>query len=257
MFKSPKKTPKKNDLADVLSRITLDIEYAEKKHAQDLKSHRSELARLTCVFEQIENILKKPATCKISELHKQFSGIKAGILRVNKEIESSQKHFHKAELDFEKKLHAPFANGDFNDQTSTILEEAKTAIAKFTGIFYANKLALEETIDISQKLSERTVAIEEDIHKICLPEELCEAAKINQKLNERIEVLCQETANLHLSNEADKVEATKIATSILQLYAAHKKGEKLLDQIQKNLQVNVTVAASSIPAEKKEELAPK
>ena len=258
MFKSPKKSTKKNDLTDILSRVMLDIEYAAKKLVQELKRYKIEFTKLTQALEQIETVFQKQETFKSSELQKAFSSVKTGISRLNKEIESSQKHLQKAELDFEKKLHTPFDNGNFGDQDPTILAEAKVNIAKIQETLQANKLDLDEIIDTGQILAARTAALEEGVHKICLPDELSEAAKINHKLNDCMELLCQETASLHLNEGVDKTDAEKIAACMLQLYAAHKKGEKLLDQIQKNLQpVDIASINSGLGAKEKEDPIPR
>lgn len=257
MFKSPKKSPKKNDLLDISSRIILDIEYAEKKLAQDLKTYKNAFAELSQTLEQIETLIRKPDSFKSTELNKAFSNVKVGIGKLNKEIESSQKHLHKSELEFEKKLHLPFANGSLSNTSPEALEVIKANIAKIQTTIQANKLALEEMVEAGQSIAERAMALEESVHKTCLPDELAEAAKVNQKLNERMELLCQETAALHLKGHADNADGEKINACVLQLYAAHRKSEKLLEQIQKNLQpLNVAANAAQPSAERKEGLSP-
>jgi hypothetical protein len=212
----------------------LDIEYAAKKLTQDLKKYKAEFTLLTQNLEKIERASKEQTVLKSTDLHKVFLETKTRI-RINKEIEISQKHLHKAESDFEKKLHTPFLKGNFSDQTLDRLKEAHENIKEIQDILGTNKVALDEVVDLGQKHHERIVALEEDVHKICLPDELSEATKINGRLIEYMERLCQETADFHLDASVNPIKAEEITTGMLQLYRTHQQSGRLLAQIQSNL----------------------
>ena len=111
-----------------------------------------------------------------------------------------------------------------------------------------NTSSLTEVIEAAQKHAARLIVLESVGHQIGVPNELEEATKINEKLNGRMEMICQETAMLTLnantsvsSNANPRLavdhSSKDITASMLQLYHAHKKGEKLLAQIQRNLHI--------------------
>jgi hypothetical protein len=233
MLKTFKKSPQKK--ADTLDDVVLTIEFNLKKLSQKSKQYSEQIEALSKAVDFIEKAVSKEAIFKASELYKEFLDAKALVAKLTKDFETMQKRSHKNQIEFEKKLSTPLANGLFNSLKPAAQEDLKVSIKRIQDLLASNKKSQDAMIEPIQALAKRLAQAENKVHAICLPEQLEELSKLNEKLNKFAEILCKETAELNLNANPQPCDSQKIKASLLTLYSAHQKGGLLLEQAQKNL----------------------
>jgi hypothetical protein len=96
--------------------------------------------------------------------------------------------------------------------------------------------AIEKSMECTRKL----ILLEESVIKICLPDEMEKADKLNDNLMKRLTALCEMTAPTQLPEDAPPKEAplsadSSLAKSFSHLYIEHKNGKVLLKRIKENM----------------------
>ena len=244
--KLAKTSPKKGNPVEASGKMLNTIEHKTKDLEIDLKTWHEGIVELEKNASTLEKGLKNEVVLKVTEVSKIFSDSQSQLEKMNKDVEATQKRFHKMQEDFDKKLVMPLANGGFIKQSISQIDSTKANNLKIQAILDANKKLLDEIVEKCQRLIQRLMALEENIRKICLPERMDDALKINQKLNERMEVLCQETAGLKIGAGPEIYNPKVVAAPFLQLFESHRKGEQYLLQIQTNLR-KVELAVGGVP----------
>jgi len=238
-------SPSKVNLADTASRLIIGFDSKIKNLELDFKAYNQQLEPIALSIEKIEKVTSNLLAIKSSELHKEFLETHTVLTRLNKAAEATHKEFHKLQTDFSKKLQDPLLKGDFDKETKSVLDDIKSQVKKIEATFTIYKKVLEEIVDKCQSYMKRLLGVENLVNKICLPDQLEEASKINEKLNERFKTICEETALLQLGPNPQQFDPNKIQHSFLQLFNAHIKGGQLLDQIQKKIPIPPTTLLKS------------
>lgn len=232
-----KNSPKKANIADTSHRTFLTIEFYKQNLLQDVKNWNEQLTSLELNLDRIEKACRQELEMKPQELSKEFLSTQTKIAKINKEIENSQKQANKSQVKFETKILEPFSQNKFSNQSQTALDETKVNIEKTQALFTSCKELTSPVTDRCINVTKRLNNIEDNVNNMCLSNDVDEAVKINSKLNERMEIICKETAIFLEQNASQTFDPKKISGTFLQLYKAHQDGEKLLDQIQKNLHI--------------------
>jgi len=248
-MKPAKISSKKGNVSEISCRMVLAIEFKKQSLMQDIKNWNEQLASLEFSIDKIEKAVKKELVIKSQELSKEFSSSQAKIKKLNHEIEVAQKQFNKAQVEFETKLLEPFSKGKFNNQERAHLEEAAENINKIQDIFKACEQLRQPVVEKSLDYTKRLAKIESTVHKICLPDEIEEAVKTNNKLNERIKAIYEETSGFSESPDPEQYDSKTVSTNLLQLYSTLREEKKLLKKIQENL--HIVENAPSLPPQQK------
>ncbi len=231
-------SPKKGDLIDVSNRMVCTAEYESNILEADLKVWEEQFLQLEHGTLVLEKIVGNPNITSNPELNKIFANCNSMIEKVQKQITATRKHFNKLQLDFDKKLLAPYAKASVSSQPASMADPIKLNVDKIQECINAKKQVLDTVSDQCNAYTNRLAIVEPTIYKICLSDEIESTAKILEKLNTKMELLCKETAQFHIGANPAQNNPEKINGSILQLYNMHKKGDQLLECIQKNLQPN-------------------
>ena len=238
MKKTTAKTtsPKKAETAADLSARTLhSTEYDHKELQQDIKGWQDKVRIMKESLQKIEQGIQSETPIDKQELNKLYLTTEALSAKVDKEIEKVQTQLHKAQLQFEKTLCLPQANGDFNHLGSEQREEIKRNINTITELMVQNKNLLEEILESTIDCAKRLKALESPVSRICLTEYLDETIDVNEKLNKRLQAIQEAASILFQPIPATSLPANSkqfsfgdTSVKLMQLYDNHQKGAKLL-----------------------------
>jgi len=254
MKKSPKtKTPKKDEAHKKSCKLQNELECSTKDFALDLKSWGESLTVLGANIDKIDKAIQKTVTMTPQELSKEFADTQLKLDRIKTKMEAQQKAFNLFQTKFEKTLVEPLKTDVFNGLKEETLKEVRENIEKIQAGITANTQALNAIVEKSMDYTRKLILLEESVAKICLPDEMEKADKLNDSLMKRLNTLCEMTAPTLLPEDAAPKEASLpvdsgFAKSFLHLYAEHQQGEALLARIQKNMRIPLP------PEEKKMQL---
>lgn len=243
--KTSKRSPQKK--TETLEDLVLTIEFQVKKLCQKITQYREQLAVLAPSVNNIEKAIKKEVAFKVPDLYREFNDANDCIAKLNKDIEKQQKLFHKIQTEFAKKLTTPLAMGQFSSLKAEMLVKIKTGVKTIQDLIDANSKPIHEIVDGLQNFTKRLAAVEQDVHRICLPEQLSEIEKLNQKFLSQIEVLCKDTVGIRLNADPASPDA-QIKSTFLLMFASHQKGKQLLEQVQRNIDPTAVAMAMAAPA---------
>jgi len=256
MKKSTTKTtsPKKAETAvDLSARTFNSAEFDHKELQQDIKGWQDKVRTMKESLQKIEQGIQSETPINKAELNKLYLTTEALSAKVDKEIEKVQTQLHKAQLQFEKTLCLPNANGDFNHLGLTQRDEIKDNINKITVLMVENQKLLEEILESTIDCAKRLKALESPVSRICLTEYLDETIEVNDKLNKRLQVIQDATFTLFQPVAATSLPAnpkqfsfSDTSGKLMQLYDNHQKGAKLLAESKKQF--------DDTPAERLKEL---
>lgn len=233
MMKAMKKSPQKK--ADTIDDVLLTIEFQLKKLGQKTKQYAEQAEILGKSVDFIEKATKQDVAFKAAELYKEFVDASGLATKLAKDVETQQKRYHKLQTELDKKLATPLASGKLCALKPAAIEEITANLKRIEDLLNQAKRPVDNIITVLQIQGRRLSLIENAVHSICLPEQIEEINKLNDKLNKYAEMLCKETASLSLNSNAKVGDTQKIKTTLLHLYAAHQKGGQMLEQVQKNL----------------------
>ena len=165
--KATKTSPKKGNVSDISCRMVLASEFNKQNVLQDLKGWNEQMTLIVPTLDKLEKVVKKEITLKSTEISKAFSDAQTKAIKLNHELESTQKKTNKALTDFEKKLLTPLTKGEFSGQPPAGLEEAKANIAKIQSNFDESKTLLTAFAEKLLKANKRIAVLEGDILKLC------------------------------------------------------------------------------------------
>ncbi len=242
MKKTPKaKTPKKDEAHKKSCKLQNELECSTKDFALDLKSWEESLTVLGVNIDKIDKVIQKTTTMPPQELSKAFSDTQLKLDRLKSKMEAQQKAFNLFQTKFETTLAEPLNTGAFNGLTAETLMQIRENVNKTQTGILANTQALNLVIEKGLEYTRKLVLLEESVIKICFPDEVDKADKLNDRLMERLTALCEMTAPSQLPQEAPPKEPIpcdpNITKSILHLSTEHRRGETLLIQLQKNMNI--------------------
>ncbi len=230
------RSPKKELAHKNSSQILNELEHQAKNMAFELKGWEESLTILEANIVKFERVAQKTIIMDSPDLVKEFSDTQSKLIKVNKEIESTQKAFNKLQSNFEKKLVTPMAVGDYNGLAASVLAEIQENIQKTTAGFESSFRTLNTVLAKSTEYTRRLALLEESINKICLPDAMEKTAELNEKLTKRLVFLCEVTTSPEQQQGAVSCDPN-LRKSFLNLYTAHCKEDALLARIQKNIHV--------------------
>jgi hypothetical protein len=243
MMKAMKKSPQKK--VDTMDDVLLTIEFQLKKLSQKTKQYTEQIEILGKSVDFIEKATKQEVVFKASELYKEFADASALATKLAKDLETQLKRYHKIQMELDKKLTTPLTNGKLCALKPTALEEITANIKRIEELLNQARRPVDNLVTVLQIQTKRLSSLENLVHSICLPEQIEEINKLNDKLNKYAEMLCKETASLSLNSNPKVGDPQKIKTTLLHLYAAHQKGGQMLEQVQKNIGPIPLVAGSN------------
>jgi hypothetical protein len=229
---SPKKAA---DLADASQRMLNGVEFTSKELQQDIKGWQEQLRILKESLQKMETDIQSENPINKQELNKLYTNAESISSKTNKEIEKTQSQLHKLQVQFEKTLLIPEADGDFNHLAAEQHNAIKSSINKIKELLVANKQALDEVIDITIQCAKRLKLLESPVTRICLSEQLDVTIDANEKLNKRLQLIHDAAATVFQPPTADSLKAnpkqfnfTDTNAKFLQLFEHHQRGAKLL-----------------------------
>lgn len=240
--KLSKRSPQKK--TETLEDLVLSIEFQIRKVCQKVTQYREQIATLAPIIINIEKAVKKEVPFKIPELYKEFNDAKETIAKLSKDIEKQQKSYHKIQTEFAKKLSTPLLTGELNTLKAEVLNKIKTGVKSIQDLIEGNSKPIHEVVDTLQNFSSRLALVEPEVHRICLPEQLGEIEKLNQKFISQIEVLCKDTVGIKLNSDPLSTDS-QIKSTFLIMFASHQKGRQLLEQVQRNMGADVSAAPAT------------
>jgi len=242
MKRTPTKTasPKKAaDWVDASQRMLNSVEFSSKELQQDIKGWQEQLRVLKESLQKMEADIQSENPISKPELNKLYTNAESISAKTNKEIEKTQTQFHKLQLQFEKTLLIPEADGDFNHLATEQHSAIKGSIDKIQALLTANKQALDEVVDVTIQCAKRLKLLESPVTRICLTEQLDASIDATDKLNKRLQLIHDTAATVFQPPKPDSLPAhpkqfnfTDTNAKFLQLFDHHQKGQKLLAEAQ-------------------------
>ncbi|HXH55293.1 MAG TPA: hypothetical protein VNK03_06085 [Gammaproteobacteria bacterium] len=241
MKKSPNtKTPKKDEVHKKSCKLQNELECTTKDFALDLKSWEESLTILGAHIDRIDKVVQKTATMTPQELSKEFSDTQLKLDKLKTKMEAQQKGFNLFQTKFEKTLAEPIKTVAFNGLKEETLKEVRENIQTIQVGITTNTQALNGVVEKSMEYTRKLILLEESVIKICLPDEMEKADKLNDSLMKRLTALCEMTAPTQLPEDAPPKEAplsvdSGLVKSFSHLYIEHKNGKALLKRIKENM----------------------
>ena len=237
-------SPKKAEAAVDLSARTLNsTEFDHKELQQDIRGWQEKARMMKEALQKIEQLIQSETPINKQELNKLYLATESTSVKTEKEIEKVQSQLHKAEVQFEKTLAIPQANGDFNHLSIDQKNEIKKNIEAINKLMVENKKLLDEIVVSIIECTKQLKALEAPVSRICLTDYIDETIEVNDKLNKRLKAiteaandLFQPPAETALSANPKQFNFEDTKTKFLQLYENHQKGEKLLTESKKQFE---------------------
>lgn len=252
MKKSVKqKAIKKEKAYEKSCKLQNELECSTKDFNLDLKSWTESLAVLGTHIDQIDKVVQKTAVMTPQELSKAFSDTQLKLDRLKTKMEAQQKAFNAFQTKFETTLAAPLNTGAFNGLTAETLTQIRENVKKTQSGILANTETLNRVIEKSVEYTRKLVLLEESVIKICFPDEVDKADKLNDRLMERLTALCEMTAPSQLPQEASPQAPIpsdpNVTKSLLHLHTEHRRGATLLRQLGKNMGIPMPKEEGKVP----------
>jgi hypothetical protein len=241
-------SPKKTDVVDVAQRMFLAVEYTSKNHVEDHKHWKEQLAKLDGLVKKLESSIGSDQSPNKAELGKQFTEAAGISAKIDKEIEKARTQLHKEQQSFEKTLVVPFSNGEFNHLETEQKNSVTATIAAITALLQEARTKLDTVIALATDYSARLSRLESPVNKVVLSEQIDETIKLNERLNERLELILQcagtlgqnltTSSNANGSSSASGSSTTnpklfnlpETESKLLTLFQAHVKGQEKLSK---------------------------
>lgn len=239
-------SPKKTDVVDVAKRMFLTVEYTSKNHVEDHKHWKEQLAKLDGLVKKLESSMASDQSLNKAELGKQFTEATAISAKIDKEVEKARIQLHKEQQSFEKTLVVPSSSGEFNYLETEQKNSVTTTITAIKGLLEEAQKNLDTVIGLATDYSARLSRLESPVNKMVLSDQIDETIKLNERLNERLELILQCTGTLgqnltaspHSNNNSNgsssnspnpkQFNLPETENKLLTLFQAHIKGQEKL-----------------------------
>lgn len=200
MKTTKKQAPKKGNPLMISQQYHLDFEHQFKSTELKIDELKHQLEGNTRLLNDFENLIENKKLIHLNEANKSFSQIKNSILKMNKDLENLQKQRCKFETEFEQNFETPFLENQFSSQESTVLEGTRQNITRIKEGLYQQQGILTAIVDPSQGASKRLMMLEEKLNKLFLPDQIKEATKQSEALNERLKSIYDTLAHSKLDS---------------------------------------------------------